>query len=111
MNIFKKVMTEINVPIAEGKTEGSTELLTFLGLELDSNKMIVRIPWEKIQQVMEKIGIVLSREKTTLKDMQSLIGSLNFCCRAIPMGRPFCRRLINTTCGLSKPFHNIRVTY
>ena len=41
--------------------------------------------------------------------MQSLIGSLNFCCRAIVPGRPFCRRLINATCGLTKPFHHIRV--
>lgn len=42
--------------------------------------------------------------------MQSLIGSLNFACRAIVPGRPFCRRLIKATCGLTKPHHHLRIT-
>lgn len=50
------------------------------------------------------------RTKCKLKQMQSLIGSLNFACRAIVPGRPFCRRLINATCGLTKPHHHLRVT-
>ena len=41
--------------------------------------------------------------------MQSLIGSLHFACRVIPPGRPFCRRLINSICGLKKPHHHVRV--
>ena len=52
---------------------------------------------------------MLSKEKTTLKKMQSLIGSLQFACRAIIPGRPFCRRLINSTRGLEKPHHHIRL--
>jgi hypothetical protein len=52
---------------------------------------------------------MLAKPKTTLKKMQSLIGVLNFCCRAIAVGRPFCRRLINSICGLSKPHHHIHV--
>jgi len=109
MECFTNVLRRVNVPIAEEKTEGPTEVLVFLGLELNSNKMTVKIPYEKIQQVIEKIYTMLSKEKTTLKAMQSLIGSLNFCCRAIPMGRPFCRRLINSICGLTKPYHHIRI--
>lgn len=42
--------------------------------------------------------------------MQSLNGSLNFCCRAIIPGRPSCRHLINAICGLTKPYHHIRIT-
>ena len=34
---------------------------------------------------------------------------MNFCCRAIPMGRPFSRRLIDAICGLSKPFHHVKL--
>ncbi|MCG8046805.1 MAG: hypothetical protein N0E48_14420 [Candidatus Thiodiazotropha endolucinida] len=81
-----------------------------MGLELDSIQMVVRIPKEKQDELLHKIEFVLSKEKVTLKQMQSLIGSLNFCCRAIIPGRPFCRRLINATCGLTKPNHHLRVT-
>ena len=41
--------------------------------------------------------------------MQSVTGSLQFACRAIVPGRPFCRRLINSICGLTKPHHHIRL--
>lgn len=110
MQIFQEVMSELGVPLAEEKTEGPTEILVFLGLLLNSKDMTVRIPSEKIAQIREKILYVLSKQKVTLKEMQSLIGSLNFCCRAIAMGRPFCRRLIDKTCGLTKPFHHLRIT-
>ena len=64
---------------------------------------------EKKHELTEKISQILSKTKARLRDIQSLIGSLNFCCRAIPAVRPFCRRLINATCGLTKPFHRIRI--
>ena len=41
--------------------------------------------------------------------MQSIIGSLNFACRAIAPGRAFIRRLINSTRKVSSPHHMIRV--
>ncbi|KAJ8308242.1 hypothetical protein KUTeg_013116 [Tegillarca granosa] len=51
----------------------------------------------------------ITEKKTNLKSMQSLIGSLNFACKVVSPGRTFCRRLINSTIGLSKPFHHIRI--
>ena len=72
--------------------------------------MTVRIPREKIDEVVTKVKAMLLRKKSTLKEMQSLIGSLNFCCRAIAAGRPFCRCLINAICGLTKPFHHLHIT-
>jgi hypothetical protein len=100
----------LNIPIADDKTEGPTTVLCFLGLELDSQKMEVRMPRDKILDIVCRIEHVLEKEKVTLKVMQSLIGVLNFACRVIYPGRPFCRRLINSTCGLTKPYHHLRVT-
>ena len=109
MTCFVDTLNWLSVPLADEKTEGPTEVLVFLGLELDSRNMTVRIPREKILELIDKINDILSATKTTLKAMQSLIGSLNFCCRAIIPGRPFCRRLINAICGLTKPHHHLRV--
>ncbi|XP_052220819.1 uncharacterized protein LOC127837617 isoform X1 [Dreissena polymorpha] len=110
MATFRSVTSNLGVPVAEEKTDGPTTILTFLGLILDTNKMEIRIPKPKLQQVREKIEALVSKQKATLKEIQSLIGSLNFCCRAIPLGRPFCRRLIDKTCGLTKPHHHCRLT-
>lgn len=110
MSIFSNTMSELCVPLAEEKTEGPTEVIIFLGLELDSNKMEVRIPLAKISEIVVKINNLLQKSKATLKELQSLIGSLNFCCRAIPLGRPFSRRLVNAICGLTKSHYHIRVS-
>ena len=110
MRIFAETMHELGVPLADEKTEGPSHVLVYLGLELDSIEMVVRIPKEKMQEVVEKINSVIGRQKVSLKIMQSLIGSLNFCCRAITVGRPFCRRLINATCGVKRSHHYVRIT-
>ena len=110
MGHFKICMSELGVPIADDKTEGPTTILCFLGLELDSEEMVVRVPLEKVHEIIQRIQTVLSKRTVTLKAMQSLIGVLQFACRAIIPGRPFCRRLINSTCGISNPYHHINVT-
>lgn len=110
MGHFEICMAELGVPIAREKTVGPTTVICFLGLELDTLKMEVRIPIGKVHEIVQKIQVILQKEKVTLKAMQSLIGVLQFACRAIRPGRPFCRRLINSTCGLSNPYHHIRVT-
>ena len=110
MKVFETCMSDLGVPLATDKTTGPTTVIVFLGLELDSDLMVVRIPSHKVAEVIQKIQNILSKDKCELRVMQSLIGSLNFCCRAIPAGRPFCRRLINSICGLTKPHHHLRIS-
>ena len=110
MSTFKCIMLELGVPVAEDKTEGPTRKNCFLGLEIDSEEMVIRILMSKIIEIQAKIASAPGKEKVTLKNMQSLIGSLNFACQAVKPGRPFCRRLINSICGLTKPFHHLRIT-
>lgn len=110
MSVFKDKMTLLGVPIAAEKTVGPKTRICFLGLEIDSEELVIRIPQTKIQEITLKIEEILPRKKCKLKQMQSLIGSLNFACRAIVPGRPFCRRLINATCGLTKQHHHLRIT-
>ena len=109
MSIFQDKMAILGVPTATDKTEGPKTKISFLGLEIDSEEMVVRIPVSKLQEIKQKVHEILAKKKCTLKKMQSLIGSLNFACRAITPGRPFCRRLINATCGLTKSYHHLRI--
>lgn len=110
MKCFFKCSERLGVPIALDKTEWPCTTIVFLGLEIDSVEMVVRMPKKKVCEIIEKIRAVISEKKATLKTMQQLIGVLNFATRVIAPGRPFLRRLINSTCGLSKPYHHLRVT-
>ncbi|MES9905170.1 MAG: reverse transcriptase domain-containing protein, partial [Sedimenticola sp.] len=110
MDIFAYHCAKLGVPLAEDKCEGPQTKIVFLGLELDSVRMQVRVPIDKVHVLCEQILDTLQHRSIQLKPLQSLIGSLNFMCRAISPGRPFCRRLINATCGLVKPHHHLRIT-
>lgn len=100
---------KLGVPIAEEKTMGPSTCIQFLGLELDTVAMLVRIPESKVSEICEKIVLLLSMKKAQLHQIQSLIGSLNFACRAIIPGRAFSRRLTDLTIGLTRPNHFVRI--
>ena len=51
-----------------------------------------------------------NRKSVTLKELQSLIGLLNFACCVVVPGRAFLRRLIDLTRGVRKPTHHVRLT-
>ena len=112
LKIILSSFETLGVPIAQEKVEGPVTCLKFLGLEVDTVDMQVRIPQDKLKDLRDTIAWVISRadKKITLKELQSLIGKLNFACRAIIPGRAFCRRLIDATIGVKKSFHKIRVS-
>jgi len=72
--------------------------------------MVMRLPQEKVSEIKERIISCLNSHKITLRELQSLIGILNFACQVIVPGRTFSRRLIDATCKLRKPHHKTRVT-
>ena len=109
LDTLLQVCLHLNVPIAEEKTEGPSTTMCFVGLEIDSVEQLVRIPKSKVEEIVGKNQYLLCRKKAILKEIQSLIGSLNFACRAIRPGRPFMRRLINATIGVDKPNFHIRL--
>ena len=91
----------MGVPLAADKSVGPVTKLVYLGLEIDSIRQCVSIPPEKLLAIRQKVYEALEASKLTLKELQSLIGSLSFVCRAVTPGRPFLRRLIDLTCGVN----------
>jgi len=106
---FTECMSDLGVPIAEEKTEGPKTIIVFLGLEINSESLTIRIPDQKVTEIIKKISDIMQKSKSTLHEVQSLIGSLQFACRAIVPGRPFIRRLINAIRGLTRPRHYLRI--
>ena len=100
----------LGVPIAEHKTEGPSLIIEFLGIIIDSQKMEVRLPSDKLDRLFGDLNSWHTKKSATLQELQSLIGTLNFACKVIPPGRAFLQRIINLTRGVSKPHHHIRLT-
>jgi hypothetical protein len=107
---FLNMCYDIGIPMAQDKTFGPDTTMTFLGYELDSILMQVRLPQDKLDKCTRLISYHLSHDKITLRELQSIIGLLNFACAVIVPGRAFLRRLINLTLGVTKPHYRIRLT-
>ena len=103
------LFTELNVPIAPGKTYAPSQFLEFLGISLDSVNMVALLPPDKLSQARTLLACWRKRSSCKLKELQSLIGILQFACRVIAPGRTFLRRMINLTCGIKQPCHFVKL--
>ena len=93
----------LNIPISAAKTEGHCKVIQFMGNILDSYAMEARLPEDKIQRIKTTFSEFRSKRSTTLQELQSLIGTLNFACKVICPGRTFLQRMISLTRGVKNP--------
>ena len=110
LNNFLTVCQRIGIPIAIRKTMGPDRALQFAGITLDTELMEVRLPEEKLDKCLSQLSYFCSRKSVTLKELQALIGLLNFACCVVVPGCAFLRRLIDLTRGVRKPTHLVRLT-
>ena len=80
-------LRELNAPMEPEKDEGPATTITFLGLELDSINMEVRLPKEKLQKLKSLILSWRGRKAGKKRDLLSLIGLLTHAGRAVRPGR------------------------
>ena len=110
LSSFHDLCKNIGVPIAYHKTEGPTKCLTFLGIELDTEHMITRLPANKLFNYADSIDNLLKASSCTLRSLKSILGKLQFACSVVSTGRPFLRRLYDATIGIKKPHHFVKLT-
>ena len=107
---FAQICEDLGVPIASSKTVGPTQVLVYLGLDTDTLEMYVKVPFVKLQALRDLLLSFLGRKKITLKELQSLSGSLNFCARAIPAAVAFSRRFYDASIGMVNLNHHLRLS-
>ena len=106
MDTIFDISSELGVPIAENKTLGSTTCITFLGLDIDTLAMVVKIAEDKLLKL--KLGVeILLEEKKKLRELESITGLMAFCSRAIPSTRAFTRRFYDLIASVKYKKHII----
>ena len=109
LDLFLSLCAYLGIPIAPEKTCGPATSLSFAGIELDTILLEARLPLDKLEKCVSLISEFCRRKKVTLKEIQSLVGLLNFACSVIRPGRAFLRRLIELTVGVRMLNHCIRL--
>ena len=111
-NLSSMLLTfrNLGIPVAPHKTQGPSTTLEFMGIVLDSDRMEARLLPDKVQRLTSCFTECKGRRSYTLKELQSLIGSLNFACKVIPPVRPFLQRMVQLTRNVSLPHHRIKLS-
>ena len=103
------IFDRLHIPVAMSKLEGPTEHLTFLGIELDTQAMILRLPASKLDELRLLVAQWQGKKFCVKKDLQSLVGKLQQACKVVRPGRTFLRRMFELLKGTSKKQHFIRL--
>lgn len=76
----------LGVPLTHEKT---AEVVTFLGTEMATIVQTSKLPVDKLEALQSHVTYFLGRSKITLKELQQLVGCLNFAYRVVALGRAF----------------------
>ena len=79
-----------------------TRVITFLGITIDTVFVETRLPEDKLEKAKTLVEEFRKKQKVILRELQSLIGILNFACKVIVPGRAFLRRITYMTVGVQK---------
>jgi len=71
-----QMLGRLGLPMATDKIEGPAMSLVFLGFELDSVAMEVRLPSGKLEELRELIMQWQGRRTRLVKELESLVGKL-----------------------------------
>ena len=99
----------LGFPVASEKLEGPSTVITFLGIEIDTEALILRLPQEKLVSLRGVIVSWRGRRWCRKSDLQSLAGKLQHACKVVRPGRSFLRRVFSALKGTHQAHHHIRI--
>ena len=110
LNLALTICSRLGVPVATHKTEGPSTCLIFLGIIIDTQNAILRLPADKLRALKSACKMWLGRHSSSTKcELQSLLGSLNHAASVIGPGRTFLRGLISRLPLARAQHHHIRL--
>ena len=90
---FQYICHELGIPLGIEKVEGPSTSLTFLGIVLDTSRMEIRLPSDKLQRIQNELSSWLRKKKATKKEILSLVGLLQHATKVVRCGRTFVSRM------------------
>ena len=93
--LIRRIFYLSGVEEALDKACEPSERMIFLGILFDTRSMTMSIPLEKLNEIRKLVFGWLSKHYATLKDVQRLLGKLNFIGACVKSSRVFINRILN----------------
>ena len=104
-----QLLRKLGFLINWNKVVDPTNSLTFLGVQICSREMCLRLPSDKLHALRAELDSFGARKRASKKQLQSLVGKLNWAAAVVHGGRVFLRRLIDAINSLKQQSHKIRL--
>ena len=109
MSQLVDLLLQLGFDIAWKKVTIPSTSVVYLGIELDSVVMEVRLPDRKVVRLKQLVSEFKEKSSCTLHELQVLCGHLAHASRVVRGGRTFSRRLINFTKYMSNMSRRVMV--
>ena len=93
-NTLSTLLQNCGIEEAKDKSCPPCTVMTFIGVLFNTESMTIEITPERLLEIKKLIKLWLHKEKASLKDIQSLLGKLNFIAACVRPGRLFVSRML-----------------
>ena len=107
--IMHKSCEATGTPVEPEKSIGPTTVIVFLGIELDTEVMEIRLPADKLARLVQSLKEWRGKKACHKRELLSIVGLLSHACKVIRPGRSFLRRLIDLSSKVSNLDHFVRL--
>ena len=97
----------LGVPLEPSKLEGPSTCLMFLGVEVDTVAMQLRLPEAKLSRLRAELKEAVGRKAMTRRELQSL--AIQHATKVVRPGRAFLRDIYALQSVGNHPAHNVRL--
>ena len=102
LDILKQLCDDLGVPLALEKVVGPSTTISFLGILLDTVRMEIRLPEDKLARIKDTLSTWLGKKKATKREILSLVGLLQHATKVVRCGRTFVGRMYAAAAKVKK---------
>lgn len=92
---LRQLLRELNVLEAMDKACPPSTIMVFLGILFDTIRMTMEVTPDRLRDIKVELIRWMNKEVATLRQVQSLVGKLNFCASVVRAGRLFFSRILS----------------
>jgi hypothetical protein len=109
----RKAFDDIGMPMDHSKEVGPSTELTYIGYLINTVDFTIGVPCGKRESTLALLEASMSKKKTSVEDLESLIGKLQFNEKAVRQGRSYLyalrQQLVKAQLGKAESWHRIKL--
>ena len=104
------ILRRIGFHISFKKLQSPATTVRFLGIEIDSVGLEMRLPGDKLSKLIRILEQVGERKRVSRRELEKLGGLLAHCSKVVRGGRTFCRRIYDAISSVREPHFSVRLS-